>query len=240
MDHILLIAVSFLTSAFNAAVGVGGGLFLIAVMASFLPPAAIVPVHGVVQLASNASRNLFGIRSTDWTVLPPFLIGVALGSVLGTRVVQSFPVAFLPLALGIFILLMTWGPSFLNDRLLRGNFVFLGFLQGFFTLIVGASGPLNLPFLVRRGLGRDAVIVTHSLLMTITHIIKITVFGLLGFSFAPYLLLICGMVVAVSAGSFAGTKFRKRIPELVSEKIFRFLITLLALGMILKVVVREF
>jgi uncharacterized membrane protein YfcA len=235
MEQPVLVLISFLTSAFNAAVGVGGGVLLIAVMTSFLPAAALVPIHGVVQLASNASRNIFGYKHTDWTILPPFLAGALLGTLLGSQVVISFPLIYLPLALGFFILIITWTPQFIFQRLLRGNFVFLGFLQAFFTLIVGATGPLNLPFLVRKGLSRDRVIVTHGLLMTITHLIKISLFGLLGFSYTPYLGLIFWMIIAVTAGSYFGTKFRKRIPEELSRKFFQWLITLLALSMILKV-----
>ncbi|MCW9049358.1 MAG: sulfite exporter TauE/SafE family protein, partial [Deltaproteobacteria bacterium] len=122
MSDVFLITLSFFTSAFNAAVGFGGGVLLIAVMTSFLPPAALVPIHGVVQLASNASRNLFGIKNTDWTILPPFLLGAALGTTLGSQIVISFPVRFLPLALGLFILLVTWTPKMLFNRMLRGNF----------------------------------------------------------------------------------------------------------------------
>lgn len=62
MELFFLIGVSFLTSAFTAIIGVGGGIALISVMPGLLPAAAIIPVHGAVQLASNASRVFFGFR----------------------------------------------------------------------------------------------------------------------------------------------------------------------------------
>ena len=55
METYFLIGVSFLTSTFTGIIGIGGGLMLISVMPGLLPAAAIVPVHGAVQLASNSS-----------------------------------------------------------------------------------------------------------------------------------------------------------------------------------------
>lgn len=47
---------AFCTSALTAAVGAGGGTLLILLMLQALPPAAAIPVHGTVQLASNTTR----------------------------------------------------------------------------------------------------------------------------------------------------------------------------------------
>ena len=61
---IILIVVSYFTSALTAIVGVGGGIFLIGVMASFLSPAIVIPIHATVQLGSNAGRAALMRRST--------------------------------------------------------------------------------------------------------------------------------------------------------------------------------
>ena len=53
----LLMGISFLTSLITAAFGIGGGVVMIAVLASILPPAALIPVHAVVQVGSNAGRG---------------------------------------------------------------------------------------------------------------------------------------------------------------------------------------
>lgn len=235
MGVVFLIVLSFFTSAFNAAVGVGGGVLLIAVMTSFLPASALVPIHGVVQLASNASRNIFNINYTEWSILPAFLIGAAVGIAVGSQAVIYFPTRYLPLVLGFFILLITWLPDLLKKGLSRGNFVFLGFLQGSLSLLLGATGPLNIPFLLRKKLNRDSVIATQSLLNTIIHFIKIATYGLLGFSFVKYIPLVVGMICSVSLGSYYGTKFRNRIPEQLSHRLFKALITALSCGMIAKV-----
>lgn len=46
LTSLMLIAVSALTSAVTASLGIGGGVLLLAVMAVALPPAAIIPVQG--------------------------------------------------------------------------------------------------------------------------------------------------------------------------------------------------
>ena len=40
-----LVLLSFLTSALTASVGLGGGLVLLVVLASFLPPLVVLPVQ---------------------------------------------------------------------------------------------------------------------------------------------------------------------------------------------------
>lgn len=43
-----LLGASFGTSFVTAAFGIGGGALLIAILASVLPPAVLIPIHGVV------------------------------------------------------------------------------------------------------------------------------------------------------------------------------------------------
>ena len=75
-----LVALALATSALTAAAGIGGGLVLISVMASFLPPIVVIPIHGVVQLLSNSSRGLLLVRHVVWPLfalyVPLQIVGV--------------------------------------------------------------------------------------------------------------------------------------------------------------------
>lgn len=51
-----LLACSLLGSMITAGLGAGGGLLLLVMMAMWVPPVAVIPVHGLVQLGSNAGR----------------------------------------------------------------------------------------------------------------------------------------------------------------------------------------
>ncbi|ABM17350.1 hypothetical protein Maqu_0244 [Marinobacter nauticus VT8] len=44
---VFLLMASAVTSMITATLGAGGGVLLLVLMASWLPPAAIIPVHGI-------------------------------------------------------------------------------------------------------------------------------------------------------------------------------------------------
>ncbi len=242
MSSAFLIIAAFFSSALTAVLGVGGGVLLISLMPGLLPIAAVVPVHGVVQLASNATRVAFGKRHAQWRLVAIYASGAALGAAVGSRVVVTVPLTALPVVLGLFILLVTWVPRrWLTQRAGRarwvGRFATVGAVQTFISLFVGAAGPLITPVLLREGLSRDRIVVTHGAMMSVLHALKIMTFGLLGFAFAPYLPLMVGMVASVSAGSWVGTHLRPKIPEELFRRLLKVALTLLALRLILRVAV---
>lgn len=232
MDSLLLIITAFFTSTLTAVVGLGGGLLLIAVIALVLPPIAVIPVHGMVQLCSNLSRAWFGRADIVYSLLLPFGVGVFLGSLVGFPILKAYPVTYLPLPLGVFILLLTWLPQGPGLIRLPGKFFSLGVLNGFVTLFVGATGPLNMPVLLRHGLDSSRAVATMAALMSIVHLLKIIIFGLIGFAFSSYLPLIGAMIVSVTAGSWVGTHLRRRTPSQYLRLAIKVLITILALRMI--------
>ena len=67
---------------------------------------------------------------------------------------------------------------------------------------------------------------------TFTHLIKVLLFALLGFSFVEYWQLILGMSIAVTVGALVGTRIRYQVPEALFRRILKWALTLLALRMI--------
>lgn len=207
---------------------------LIAVMPSFLPPAAVIPIHGFIQITSNVSRALFGIRHIQWRIVRDYGVGCVIGALIGSRLVPLFSWDNLPLLLGVFILLFTWMPKPSGEAKWPLKFGVLGVLQTALSLFIGVAGPLNMPFLLREDLGRDRTVITHSVQMTFMHLMKVITFGLLGFAFAPYWQLVIGMTAGAILGSWVGTKVRAYVPENVFRHGVRILITVLALRMLLQ------
>jgi len=238
MNDLVLIIISFFSSMLSASIGAGGGLLLLSILPGFLPVGAIIPVHGMVQLASNISRFLFALKQVDRRVLLPYVLGAGLGAAIGSRFVVVFPTDYLPVVLGGFILLMAWLPNYQLKFRMPGNLFFLGSFQSFIALFIGSPGPLSLSVLFRKGLSRDQMVATNSALMTTLHLLKILTFGLLGFVFQPYLLLIAGMVLSVTLGSFAGTQLRSKVSENKFKNILKIILTLLAFRMIIRVLLR--
>ena len=99
-----LMVASFAGSFITASMGIGGGVMLLGVMAVLLPPAALIPVHGVVQLGSNTGRALLLLRSVDRAALPGFVVGALVGCAIGGAVVVDLPPRFVQLGVGLFVL----------------------------------------------------------------------------------------------------------------------------------------
>ncbi|MEM8932516.1 MAG: sulfite exporter TauE/SafE family protein [Acidobacteriota bacterium] len=232
MSPWILIVAAFFSSALTAVLGIGGGVLLIALMPGLLPAAAVVPVHGVVQLASNASRALFARRSIAWKPVAPFAAGALVGAAIGSRFVIELPERWLPLLLGSFILIVTWLP--VRRLRLPGRFFTIGMVQTFVSLFVGAAGPLVSPLLLREGYDHTRVVATHGTIMTLLHAMKTATFFVLGFSFAAWWPLMLGMIASVTAGSWAGHHLRDRLPEDRLRLAFKVLLTALALRLVLR------
>lgn len=75
----LLIVASFFTSLITASLGIGGGVLLLAILASTLPITALIPVHGLVQLGSNGNRALMTRTHVDKQIVMYFSFGALLG-----------------------------------------------------------------------------------------------------------------------------------------------------------------
>ena len=107
---LVLIATACLTSAMTAALGIGGGVFLLAVLSMVLPAAAVIPLHGLVQLGSNANRAAFTAKHIRWPSLYWFAPGVLVGAVLASILLVELPSWLLQLSIASFILLLCWAP----------------------------------------------------------------------------------------------------------------------------------
>ena len=210
----------------------GGGILLIASMPGFVPVQAIIPIHAVTQFASNSSRVAFGWSHIDKRLVLPFTLGATLGAWLGGEVYQGVNLDWLPAIIGLLILIVTWVP--LPQFKSGGNLalVVLGFYQTGLGMLAGATGPLGGAVLRHYSAAKDWLVVNTAVYMSINHCLRVAVFTVLGFSFAPWIWLILGMVIAGVLGSWVGTTLRSRIPQTIFQLLFKVLVTVLALRMI--------
>jgi len=229
---IILIVVSYFTSALTAVVGVGGGIFLIGVMASFLSPAIVIPIHAAVQLGSNTGRAALMRRDIDWRIAGLFALGATLGIVVAAQLFVSLTTQTLQLLLGSFILIAIWIPKFRASNIPLKVFPAVGAVATFCTMFVGATGPFIAAFLSPIRLGRHRVVATAASCMITQHVLKIIVFGFLGFQFSPWLFIVGMMIVSGFLGTLSGRSLLERIPEKLFGQVFRGVITLLALRLI--------
>ncbi|WP_246730185.1 sulfite exporter TauE/SafE family protein [Nitratireductor mangrovi] len=233
MPAAVLVVASFFTSALTAAFGVGGGVAMLALMGLFIPVAALIPVHGAVQLGSNTGRAWHQRANVRLGIAIPFVIGSIVGAVGGAFFVVQLPDALLKLGLGLFVIAVTWTKIPGADRLGAAGLTLGSAVLAFVTMFVGATGPLLSAFFAQLFPDdRRALVATHAAGMTVQHALKIVVFGLAGFAFWQWLPLIVLMIGSGYLGTVYGTRLLERLPEQSFRRWFRIGITLLALDMI--------
>lgn len=203
----LVISAGF-TSALTAGLGIGGGVLLLGIMAFLVPPAALVPLHAVVQIGSNTGRAWLMRRHIATGIVMPFALGATLGASAGGSVASALPAHQLELLLGLFILYAVWGrwPE-LQGRARAAGLWLGGTTMSFLSMFVGATGPLVASLLKTQSLERQPHMATFSACMSLQHGIKILVFGGLGFVFTPWLPLLTAMIASGFVGTWLGERW---------------------------------
>lgn len=217
--------------------GFGGGMLLMAILPAFISPSLIIPLHGITQLASNSSRTLFSLNDVKWGLLRPFLIGSIIGSLIVVSVLSHIPVDYIPVAIGLYMLLNLWSPRFSAAISKYESYYLLGFVQTGLGLVVGATGPIVLAVLTKQLKSKDQIIATSSMCMTISHFAKIPVYFTLTSSLFSNVTLISYMVIGAVVGSFVGTKLRLAANNDKIIKIIKWMISLLAIRMVVAALV---
>jgi uncharacterized membrane protein YfcA len=216
-----------------------GGITLLSVMLLFLEPLVAIPLHGVVQLASNASRAAIQRRHVRWSILARYAAPLLPMGFVGLAVAQALSPALGRALIGVFVLLATWAPAALllgahPERVEPGRrFLGLGAVVGVLNMTVGATGPLIAPFFLDLGLTRQAIVGTKAACQTAGHLAKIAVFGVAGFAFAAYLVPLAVLSGAVVVGTWAGSRLLDRVSEVWFRRLYRSVLTLIALRLVL-------
>lgn len=235
MNELILGIISFLTSTVAGVVGIGGGMMLIAIMPSFIPLNALIPVHGLTQMSSNLSRAVFGYKDVQFEVIPKFLLGSFIGIGIFAGILNFISLEYVPLFIGTYILLSLWSEKF-NEKIKRYESYFLaGFFQTGLSMVVGATGPLTMTLLLKDYQDKDKVVATGAALMSITHILKVFVFMYFGFVFFDYIGIIVAMIIGAVAGSWAGTQLRDKIEGKKFLMLLKVLLSALAIHVIVGV-----
>ena len=206
-----LMVTSFVASLITVALGIGGGGLLLAVMASLVPPAALIPVHGVVQLGSNGGRAAMLLRHVDWrAVVPGFLIGSLIGAAAGGVVVVDLPPNVVQIGVGLFVIysVVATPPKWLS----RWPWL-TGGLSSFLTMFFGATGMFVANYTKSLRLPRHDHVATHAALMTVQHGLKVVVFGLLGFAFGAWGMVIAALILSGLLGTLMGRAVLNRISD---------------------------
>ena len=144
------------------------------------------------------------LKKVVWRPILPFVIGTVIGAGLGAMVVVQLPPWAVQLALGIFIIWVVFAklPPIQQRYILLG-----GLVSSFLTMFFGATGNFIAAMVKSMNLDPVPHVATHSLMMTFQHFVKVLIFGLIGFQFGPYMILIIGMLISGFIGTIIGSRF---------------------------------
>ena len=222
---ILSAATSFITAAF----GIGGGVVLIGVLATLLPPVALIPVHGLVQFGSNVGRLAIMRAHVVWGFFPVFFAGNVLGAASGGLIAVNLPAHAVQIGVGSFILYSVYMkmPNFG-----RSAGWIVGGVASFLAMFFGATGPFVAAYVRALELGRMHHVATHAAFMTAQHLVRVLAFGLLGFAFGPYLPLIAAMIATGFIGTMVGRQVLMRVGDGRFQLVLNVILTVLALRLI--------
>lgn len=229
----LLVIASFFTSALTAAFGVGGGVAMLALLGLFTPVAALIPVHGAVQLGSNTGRAWHQRAHIRFAIAAPFIAGSLLGAAVGAYFVVQLPDALLKLVLGLFVIAVTWTKIPGAGRLSHAGLAAGSAVLALATMFVGATGPLLSAFFAQIiPDDRKALIATHAAGMTVQHALKVIAFAAAGFVFHRWLPLVAAMIASGYLGTVYGTRLLEAMPETTFRRWFKIALTALALDLV--------
>ncbi|MBW2312642.1 MAG: sulfite exporter TauE/SafE family protein [Deltaproteobacteria bacterium] len=243
LDVGLLTAVALATSMLSAIVGMAGGITLLSVMLLYLDPLVAIPIHGVVQLVSNGSRAWVQRRHVERGIALRYGVLLLPMGFAGLGLAQSLPPDVTRVAIGVFVLLATWAPGLLllgshpeaTDR--NRRFFFLGGVVGFINVTIGATGPLIAPFFLNLGLSRQALVGTKATCQMLGHLAKLVVFGVVGFAFGAWALVLGLLCVAVVVGTWLGSRLLERVNEQTFIRLYKTVLTLVAIRLIAAVLI---
>ncbi len=205
---------------------------MLALMTYLVPIQAVIPVHGLVQLGSNAGRSWVQRAHVDWRITRLFLAGSFVGALGGALLVVELPQNALQIFLGGFILVLVWAkiPPLQNTGPLL--IAIGGAATTFISMFAGATGPLVAVFLNKLFDSHRQLVATHGTTMTVQHGLKILAFGLVGFAFWEWVPLVAAMIISGYLGTKAGTAIMNRLPEKSLKLLFKITLTLVAFDLL--------
>ena len=226
-----LMLASLATAFIGVFTGAAGGIVLLGLMATAMPPLALIPVHTVVMLGSGVTRTMIMWRHVMRPAVLPFVVGSLIGAArrLGVRVADA------PCGLRSSRRLHPVGDLDAEARPVgaeRGRFGVLGFVTTFLGVFVSATGTLLAPFIAASTPDRRVQVATMGALMMFSHLAKLVAFGFIGFAIGRYVPLIVAMIATGAVGNWFGEVALLRTKEQHFRLVLQLALTILGLRLL--------
>ncbi|NOQ84610.1 MAG: TSUP family transporter [Myxococcales bacterium] len=235
---VALVVACFVTATISGILGMAGGLTLLGVMTALLPAPVVVPLHGIVQLASNSTRTWAFRRHVRWSILFTFMAPAVVGVVIAANIWGDLRLTWFRAWIGAFILaFLVWRrykPKLRNPPV--WSYAVLGLAAGLLAIFVGATGPFLAPFFLRDDFTNEQVIATKAVCQTWLHLLKIPAFLALSFDYTPYASVVVALVTAVIGGTYLGKHLLSTISKDRFVFWFQWVLAILAVYLIVSTI----
>lgn len=229
----------FISSTVSGITGMGGGILLMLLLAQLMDQKSLIPLHGMIQLASNSIRSFLFRKKIDIKETFYFVPAAAVGALTGFILKPDLPEAEFKIILGFSLVLLSLIHFPVNKGKESKIFLIPGLISGFLSVNIGATGPVIAPFFLFKERSNGNLIGTKALCQTAVHLFKTLLFfsgGLIGIELIPELLT---ALPAVYLGTWTGKQLSGKVPQHYFRKGIRILTVLLCLrllysGIILK------
>jgi len=222
---------STITSLLTAVAGLGGGMLLLALMAQIFAPSILIPLHGVAQFFSNANRGVIHRNKLEWSYLKPFIAGSVLGAFLFVPLVVYVNPVVGAIAVGCFILMVTWFPKWLNVSRLPP--VLSGGITSGLGVLFGATGPLAMSAHPKANWSKEQIVGNHGVAMAFQHGVKVIAYLVAGIQLHKYLLHIGVLFFGAWFGTYIGTRLLKKFTDDRFKTMLKWVLTILGIRLIL-------
>ncbi len=217
---LLFLALGVFAGMLTTVAGMGGGLFLVAVVGILRGPHEALAITSPALLVSNLHRTLMFRKSVDRRVAALLSSGAIPGAVLGGLLLPA-----LPSMLVTSLLVVTTGLALLRSRGLlnvspgRNSLVAAGSGIGALAATSGGAGFLVAPVVMSTGLKGLPYVATVSCCAVALHIGRVAGYGMSGLLAASLLPMIAALLVGLVTGNLIAARYRDRIPTAVETKI---------------------
>lgn len=200
--------------------GMGGGLFLVAVVGILRGPHEALAITSPALLVSNLQRTFMFRHAVDRRVAALLSSGAIPGAILGGLLLPRLPSLIVTL-----LLVATTGLALLRSQGLltiapgRKSLVAAGTGIGALAATSGGAGFLVAPVVMSTGLKGLPYVATVSCCAVALHIGRVAGYGMSGLLVVSLLPMIGALLAGLVLGNLVAARYRDRIPTAVQAKI---------------------
>ncbi len=215
MGFLLLFALGFVCWFFSTVAAGGAATILIPFIAFTLGAQMVAPIISVAALVANPTRVYAFRKNINWQIIRYLLPGSIIGAILGAWSFSKANTQIIQIILGLFlisyILENTLRKSAYTIRMKLSWFFPLGVIVSFLSGLIGATGPIQNPFMLNYGVTKEYLVGTKAINSLFMQITKITAYGFFGIFTTEAV--IYGAVVGCGAmiGIFLARDYLKKI-----------------------------